>query len=128
MRYLLFLRNLSLDLSIGLHDFEKAAPQRIFVSAALVVEKSDPALDDVADVYDYDGLRETILAIGREPHVLLQETLCQRIVDYCRAQPRIAGGWVRSAKPDVYPDAEAVGCQIVWGDADARQLLGTAPA
>ncbi len=127
MRYLLFLDDMAVTLSIGLHDFEKAAAQRVLVCAALVVEMDAGAGDEAGAVYDYDGLHAAILALAADAHVHLQETLCARIMAYAQRQPRVCGGWVRSAKPDVYADVRAVGCQLVWGDAQAQALLALAP-
>ncbi len=127
MKYLLFLDELSIGLSIGLHDFEKQAPQRVHVSVALVVEMNPDADDDVSEVYDYDGLRDHVLAIAEQPHHQLQETICRKIAEYCQGIGQISGGLVCTSKPDVYPDAKAVGCQLVWGDSEAMALLATAP-
>jgi dihydroneopterin aldolase len=123
MKYVLFLRDLAVPVRIGLHDFEKAGPQRLLISAALVVTLDEACADDPAAVYDYDGLRKFVLAIGESGHIALQETICAKIADYCQALPAVSGGWVRTAKPDVYPDAREVGCQMAWGDAEARALL-----
>jgi len=73
LKYLLFLDELSLTLSIGLHDFEKAAPQRLLVSVVLVVEMAEDAGDEAAAVYDYDGLRALIVELADQPHHQLQE-------------------------------------------------------
>ncbi len=127
MKYVLFLSELAVPVRIGLHDFEKAAPQRLLISAALVVAAEHGGPDNPAAVYDYDGLRNFVLALSESEHIALQETVCARIADYCRTLPAVSGGWVRTAKPDVYPDARAVGCQIAWGDAEAQTMLALAP-
>ncbi len=127
MKYLLVLEDLAITLSIGLHDFEKVAPQRLLVSVALVVEMDVGAGDQAEAVYDYDGLRDHIKAMAATPHHHLQETIAREIAEYCQGQPQISGGLVRTAKPDVYADAKAVGCQLVWGDDVAMKLLATAP-
>ncbi|HCF25007.1 MULTISPECIES: dihydroneopterin aldolase [unclassified Novosphingobium] len=123
MRYLLFLDSQAVELSIGLHDFERAAKQRILVSAALVVERDPGAGDDGASIWDYDSLRQAIFDLASGAHIELQETLCSRLAEFCQSQNDIVGGWVRTAKPDVYPDAKAVGCQMAWGDGEAMALL-----
>ena len=127
MKYVLFLSDLAVPVRIGLHDFEKAAPQRLLISAALVVTSTGTATDDPAAIYDYDGLRQFALSLAEAGHIALQETVCARIADYCRALPAVSGGWIRTAKPDVYRDAREVGCQIAWGDAEAMALLAMAP-
>ena len=64
MKYILFLDDLSITLSIGLHEFEKAAPQRLLISVALIAEMDAAAADDAQAVYDYDGLRAHIINLA----------------------------------------------------------------
>ncbi len=110
----LFLRNHVVDVRIGAHDFEKHAPQRIVFNVELFVpySASTPTQDDLAEVVDYDFIREVIarrIAIG---HVVLQETLCDDLMRELIAHPQVQAVRLSSCKPDVYPDCEAVGVEI----------------
>ena len=55
----IFLHDLAIDASIGFHDFEKKAPQRVLISIDLFVpiSASTSAHDEVKDVIDYDFVR-----------------------------------------------------------------------
>ncbi len=110
----IFLKDLSIDASIGFHDFEKQARQRVLVSVDLFlpIEQSTSPHDDVADVLDYDFIRESIVAIAQSRHFNLQETLIDEISALCLAQPRIQAVRVESQKPDVYPDCKTVGIEV----------------
>lgn len=114
MSYVLFIRDIALDMGIGLHDFERAARQRFLVSVTVLVEARDTA-DDEASVFDYDELIAFIRALPTREHVLLQETVAREIIGFCEAQPAILGGVVQTQKPDVYADAATVGCRMVFG-------------
>jgi dihydroneopterin aldolase len=110
----LFLRNHTVDVRIGAHDFEKLGPQRIVFNVELFVpySASTPTQDDLAEVVDYDFIREVIakrIAIG---HVVLQETLCDDLMRTLIAHPQVQAVRLSSCKPDVYPDCEAVGVEI----------------
>ncbi|GAA4643495.1 hypothetical protein GCM10023115_14550 [Pontixanthobacter gangjinensis] len=123
MRYIIHLDRLDAQFSIGIHDFERAEPQRLQISARLVIEIAGQPSDSIESVFNYDGLRDAILAIAAEGHHDLQETVAAKIAEFCRFSKHIVGGIVRTNKPDVYPDAAGVGCEMSWGDDAALTLL-----
>ncbi len=110
----IFLKDFSLEASIGFHDFEKQARQRVLISVDLFipVEQSTSNKDDVADVLDYDFIRKAIVSIAQSRHFNLQETLIDEICALCLSQPAIKAVRVESQKPDVYPDCKTVGIEV----------------
>ncbi|MFM8863492.1 MAG: dihydroneopterin aldolase [Limnohabitans sp.] len=110
----LFLRNHVVDVRIGAHDFEKLAPQRIVFNVELFVplEASTPSRDDLAEVVDYDYVRQVIARRVARGHIVLQETLCDDLMAELIAHPGVAAVRLSSCKPDVYPDCEGVGVEI----------------
>ena len=110
----LFLRNHTVDVRIGAHDFEKHAPQRIVFNVELFVpySASTPKQDDLAEVVDYDFIREVIARRVAQGHIVLQETLCDDLMRELIAHPQVQAVRLSSCKPDVYPDCEAVGVEI----------------
>jgi 7,8-dihydroneopterin aldolase/epimerase/oxygenase len=110
----IFLHDFSVEASIGFHDFEKQAPQRILISVDLFVpiHKSTSNRDDVADVVDYDFIRHGIMKIAQSKHFNLQETLVDEICTLCLSNPSVQGVRVESQKPDVYPDCKTVGVEV----------------
>jgi dihydroneopterin aldolase len=108
----IFLRDFRVQASIGIHDFEKTARQTIAINIDLFVQPSPPADDSIENVLDYDFLRRRIGEIVAARHFNLQETLCEEIVALCLSQPQVLAVRVSTAKPDVYPDCEAVGCEV----------------
>ena len=110
----LFLRNHTVDVRIGAHDFEKHGPQRIIFNVELFVpySASTPTQDDLAEVVDYDFIREVIARRVAQGHIVLQETLCDDLMRELIAHPHVQAVRLSSCKPDVYPDCEAVGVEI----------------
>jgi 7,8-dihydroneopterin aldolase/epimerase/oxygenase len=110
----IFLKNYVLPINIGVHDFEKIAPQRIVINVELYVSlaKTTPSGDDLAEVLDYDFIRETLKAILARGHIQLQETLCDAFISALMNNPLVIAARVSSEKPDVYIDCEAVGIEI----------------
>ena len=110
----IFLRNHVVPVRIGAHDFEKTQAQRVVFNVELFVpyELSTPQSDDLAEVVDYDFVRELIAARIHQGHVELQETLCDDLAAQLLAHPRVQAVRLSSNKPDVYPDCEAVGVEV----------------
>ncbi len=109
----IFLRNFETRISIGVHDFEKQAKQRVVINVDLYLEPGGRILrDHISETVDYDFLRREIAALADSGHFHLQETFCERILALCLARPGVTAARVASEKPDVYPDCEAVGFEI----------------
>lgn len=106
----IFLRNLRVMADIGIHDFEKQAPQALLINVDLYLRPSSvPLNDDIANTLDYDFLRKGITELVASRRFNLQETLVHAILDLCLAREEVVLARVSSEKPNVYPDCEAVG-------------------
>ena len=110
----LFLRNYEVMINIGVHDFEKKGEQRVLINVDLYIPLalSTPKEDHLAEVVDYDFMRETIARRMAQGHVHLQETLCDDVVRSMLAHPNVRAVRVSTMKPDVYPDCEGVGVEV----------------
>jgi dihydroneopterin aldolase len=101
----LFIRDFKLQVSIGIHDFEKKAPQTVVISVDLVLAAPDKAHNDrIANVLNYDTVHDGIVALAKSRHFNLQETLVEAILELCLAQPGVVEARVSTEKPDVYKD------------------------
>lgn len=111
----LFLRNHVVDVRIGAHDFEQDAPQRVVFNVELFVplSHSPAAQDALSQVVDYDYVREVIARRVAQGHTVLQETLCDDLMRELIAHPGVQAVRLSSCKPDVYPDCEGVGVEII---------------
>jgi dihydroneopterin aldolase len=110
----LFLRNYEVLINIGVHDFEKKGEQRVLINVDLYIPLalSTPVADNLAEVVDYDFMRETIARRMEQGHVHLQESLCDDVINAMLAHPRVRAVRVSTMKPDVYPDCEGVGVEV----------------
>jgi 7,8-dihydroneopterin aldolase/epimerase/oxygenase len=109
-----FLRDYEVWINIGVHDFEKKAEQRVIINVDLYVPLavSTPKDDDLDEVVDYDFIRRTVATRLGQGHIHLQETLCDDILTQVLAHPKVQAARVSTAKPDVYPDCDAVGVEV----------------
>ena len=61
-----FLSEVEVICSIGLHDFEKAAKQRVLIDVEVRLDpNNEPNADNVADTLDYDLVRNTVIELQR---------------------------------------------------------------
>jgi 7,8-dihydroneopterin aldolase/epimerase/oxygenase len=118
----LFLCDYEVWINIGVHDFEKKGEQRVLINVDLYIPLavSTPKDDELDEVVDYDFIRRTIALRVKQGHIHLQETLCDDILALMLAHPRVRAARVSTQKPDVYPDCEAVGCEV-FGIAEPKK-------
>jgi dihydroneopterin aldolase len=110
----LFLSNYEIYINIGVHDFEKRGEQRVLINVDLFVplNENTPTQDQLNEVLDYDFMRRSIVDRVSKGHIHLQETLCDDVARIMLAHPHVRAVKVSTAKPDVYPDCDAVGVEV----------------
>ena len=116
----MFLRDMVLTASIGVHPHEHAAAQRVRINVDLGVEddgarplsRQPVGGDEMARVVDYEKLAERVRSIVAAGHVRLVETLAERIADACLADRRVHLARVRVEKLDIFADATSAGVEI----------------
>jgi dihydroneopterin aldolase len=110
----LFLRDYEVWINIGVHEFEKRGEQKVLINVDLYIPLalSTPKEDELDEVVDYDFIRRTIAERVSRGHIHLQETLCDDVLRLMLAHPRVRAAQVSTEKPDVYPDCDAVGCEV----------------
>lgn len=110
----LFLRGHEVMVDIGVHEFEQHGAQRVLIDVDLYVPlaASTPRGDRLDEVVDYDFVRHVIAARIAEGRIALQETLADDLLARLLAHPRVRAARVATAKPDVYPDSDAVGVEV----------------
>lgn len=111
----LFLRNYQVMSKIGVHDFEKKGAQRVLFNVELYIPlaMSTPTQDELDEVVDYDFIRDTIEGRVAQGHIQLQETLCDDIAQLLLKHPKVRAVRVSTEKPDVYPDCDSVGVEVL---------------
>ena len=109
----IFLKNFATQVSIGIHEAEKQAKQRVIVNVDLYLDPDGKVVrDHIDETVDYDFVRREIAELAEDAHFNLQETFCERILAICLARPGVVAARVSSEKLDVYPDCESVGFDI----------------
>jgi dihydroneopterin aldolase len=110
-----FIRDLVLSGSIGVYPHEKSATQRVRVNVELgIPEGADATVgrDELARVVNYERVAQAVRRIVGAGHVMLVETLAERIAEACLVDTRVQLVRVRVEKLDVFPDAGSAGVEI----------------
>jgi dihydroneopterin aldolase len=108
-----FIRDLTLDCSIGIHAHEKNGPQRIRINLDLAVsETAAPLNDDINNVVCYERISNDIRTLVASGHVNLVETLAESVAALCLTNPLVQTARVRIEKLDVFEDTTSVGVEI----------------
>jgi dihydroneopterin aldolase len=122
-----FLRDMVLLASIGVHAFEHEARQRIRINLDLaVIDEAEAASrqltrapaakpgakDDLHRVVDYEAVAGRVRDLVASGHVRLLETLAERIAEACLEDARVRIVRIRIEKLDIFADMASVGIEI----------------
>ncbi len=110
-----FLRDMLLMASIGVHAHELAARQRVRVNVDLAVAEGQEGGDRLARVVDYERVAETVRGMVAAGHIKLVESLAERIAAACLEDGRVLRARVRVEKLDVFADTGSVGVEVERG-------------
>jgi dihydroneopterin aldolase len=107
-----WVRDLVLPVRIGVWSEEQNLPQRVRFAVELWACDCGHRPGDLTSVISYDFIVDGIREIACEGHVLLTETLAERIAAHCLAHRRAEKVRVAVEKLDRIPGA-SLGCEIV---------------
>ncbi|MCI4063123.1 dihydroneopterin aldolase [Micromonospora sp. R77] len=85
----------------GVYDFERAQGQEFVVDAVLELDLAPAARsDEVTDTVHYGELAEKLVAVVTGEPVNLIETLADRLLAVCLAEPLVGAATVTVHKPE----------------------------
>jgi dihydroneopterin aldolase len=113
-----FVRDMVLSASIGIHPHEHADRQRVRINVDLAVD-DDTALagrmvgaDELSRVVNYEKIVAWVRAIAGGGHTRLVETMAERIAEACLSDARVRTARIRVEKLDIFPDAVSAGVEV----------------
>jgi dihydroneopterin aldolase len=108
------MRDLVVEIGIGLHPWEELRPQRLVVNVEAWAYVGAPYTDEDAEaILDYDHIRDVIREEWpRRAHVKLLEPLAEELIQLCFAHGAVAAARVRLEKPDIFSEAQGVGIEL----------------
>ncbi len=113
MRDTIFIENIQTQAIIGIHNFEKAAAQKLIVSVELGTDIRQAAeTDDVQYALDYDAISRFIDEYVRATQFELIETLAEHLVAALFKQFAMNSVKLRLQKPGAITYTQQVGLVI----------------
>lgn len=110
--YRIFVRNLVVAASIGIHAHEKRQRGRLRVSTELEIAAALPQADDFTEAVDYESIVAGIKRVAGTRHINLVESFADQVARLCLRDRRVRFVRVTVEKLDIYPEAESVGVVI----------------
>lgn len=112
----LLVRDMLLDAHIGAHGHEHGAPQRIRINVTAAVDPPrDPLADNPRKVVSYEAFVDAAEELLSEGHIMLVETLAERLAGMALANRRVRAVRIRIEKLDIYDHCAAVGVEVERG-------------
>lgn len=109
---IVFIRDLELMMSIGIHDHEKSAEQRVVINIELHTPARDDHDENIKNAVCYETVTNKIITLTRDKHFNLVETLANEIATICLKEQSVERVMIKIEKPDIIDNAGAVGIQI----------------
>lgn len=107
------IRDMVIDLNVGIYEKEKAAPQRVLVNIEGEFDYGGTA-DDITATFDYDRVYKEVKRLAATRHFELQEFFCSQLVDVIAGMDRILSVSVATQKMDIYADCAGIGVRASW--------------
>ncbi len=104
----LLIRDLCLEVCIGVSKAERSRLQRLLVSIEVEAVPQRAKEDDVASIVDYGKVVAAVRQLAQRETQLL-ETWVEWIAEICLRDDRILSATITLLKPDVYSDGVQVG-------------------
>lgn len=110
----IFLRNLLVNVHMGVHENEQGRTQPIRINIVLYMRADTvPEHDSITEVFNYDLIHDGVLRLAHARHINLQETLVQEISDFALGFEQVLAVRVSTEKTDVYRDCDGVGYELI---------------
>ena len=109
----IFLRDLTREVDIGIHDHEMGRPQSLrFDLEASIPSAESPIIDEISHVLDYEYLLESLESSISDGRVSLLESLCSKILEKLMIPPQVSSATVQISKVDILDENGVLGCQM----------------
>ncbi len=110
----IFIKDLIIDMSIGIYEHEKAKKQRVIINITLDVESNaGKALTSIADVVSYEDIVNKVKKLATEKHYELLEEFAEKIANICNNNDKVLKTVICLEKPDIIDNAKSVGIEII---------------
>lgn len=110
----IFFEEIKCMASIGIHPHELSSEQEVVIWIEIYIDliNSQSLTDSIEDTLDYDEINSKVKFIVNTKHYSLQETLIDKIAQFCVSLPGVKAARVKTAKTQAYENCKAVGIEV----------------
>ena len=108
----IFVKDIAVDVRIGLLPSEQIQAQRVLVNIEMFVNASYIAQANEQTILDYALIYDTVKSWALRPHIHLIETYVQEVLEFSFGFEPVQACRVSIAKPDIFPHAERAGVEV----------------
>jgi 7,8-dihydroneopterin aldolase/epimerase/oxygenase len=115
-------KNMETVIHIGIHDHEKS-PQRIIVNAVIEAQYALKP-KTIKECFSYEHIYKLVVEQWpKRPHIHLLESCVVELLEHVfRIDDSVMFAQVSVCKPDIFPEADAVGVEAQWTREDYIRL------
>ena len=107
------IKNLILEISIGLHDFEKKKKQRVRFNIDILTDSNiKPNNNNLASIVNYEDTINKVTYITEKKHHELLEDLAENIFDIIFENKIVKKVTLKLEKLDIIKNTESVGIEV----------------
>ena len=107
------IKNLILNVSVGLHDFEKKEKQRVRFNIDISTDSNiKPNNNNLSSIVNYEDTINKIMYITEKKHHELLEDLAENIFDMIFKSKIVKKVKLKLEKLDIIKDTESVGIEV----------------
>ena len=107
------IKNLILNISVGLHDFEKKEKQRVRFNIDISTDSNiKPDNTNLSSIVNYENTIKKIINITKTKHHELLEDLAENIFDMIFKSKIVKKVKLKLEKLDIIKDTESVGIEV----------------
>ena len=107
------IKNLILNIFVGLHDFEKKKKQRVRFNIEIITDKNvKPDNNDLSTILDYEDTINKIKSVTESNHHELLEDLAENIFDIIFKNKIVKEINLKLEKLDIIKNTESVGIEV----------------
>ncbi|MCB1591630.1 MAG: dihydroneopterin aldolase [Alphaproteobacteria bacterium] len=109
----IIIRNLKLDMSIGIYEQERVKKQPVLVSVILTVcSNTNRQLEQIEEVISYEEIVRKIQNLAKSRHFNLAERFAEDIAQICFGFNKTLQAEITILKTEILPETSAVGVKI----------------
>ncbi len=109
----IFIRDIKLEVLIGINPDEKIYKQPVIINLELAVDITSAArTDEIEKAVDYAVIHDQVVELVHSSHYNLIETLAEKIASFCLKDKRVMSCKVSVDKPKALSHARSVAIEI----------------